>query len=311
MINNCHIYLEKATQIPRAEYQRLVAEGCTIEVKPNTLEYFLSTSPDAALNRCICTELLLKWSSDFAYTLPQDNFYEQVFQHAEKVYQRIFYDKHLGLHKQLFIEYALASPLATDAFLSLFIAYIWLQLGEKDWKIDMLLSDMRSTDWSTYISASPLLPGTEKERKEKINSFFQKADKIAIRSSQKGPEQKEIDTTASSESIDQPAILETVTEPTEEPPSNGKQLTNRQLVILFEMLMKRRLNSNHINVNALSRMIGAVSGKSSESIRQTIKKGFDYNRPDMKADMEVVATLLDKIAPGIAQELRNRIHAHD
>lgn len=89
--------------------------------------------------------------------------------------------------------------------------------------------------------------------------------------------------------------------------SSGNQLTNRQLIILFESLMNVGLSSDFTNITALSRLISRVSGRSQGGVRTTISNGIDYDSAPVKSDARVVIELLKGIAPKLADRVRQNI----
>lgn len=89
--------------------------------------------------------------------------------------------------------------------------------------------------------------------------------------------------------------------------SSGNQLTNRQLIILFECLLNVVLSSQCTNITALSRLISRVSGRSQGGVRTTISNGIDYDSAPVKNDAKVVIELLKGIAPKLADRVRQNI----
>lgn len=273
-----------------------------------TLDYFLQVSPFAKVNRSIYKGLLMKWASFlFMENIPSDYFVE-VFQWAKNIYMHINNDEQPEEHMEDFIDYTLNTCYGArckgDQLISLFIAYIWLKINHDDWRIMALCEQLQSTDWSSYI----ILPlGRDKSDaskvKDKINDFFiisnNLADAFLDLKKRTGLENINTDRTMRNSNQEE--------KPQEQQSSDGKQLTNRQLIILFEALLNVELTSTGTNISAFSRLISAVSNKSSESIRQLIKKGVDYDRKDVKKDVEKVADLLNDIAYPLAQKMRNDI----
>ena len=89
--------------------------------------------------------------------------------------------------------------------------------------------------------------------------------------------------------------------------ASGDQLTNRQLIILFESLMNVGLSSQFTNIKALSRLISRVSGRSEGSIRTAINNGIDYDSATVRNDAQVVVELLDRIDHSLADRVRRNI----
>lgn len=96
------------------------------------------------------------------------------------------------------------------------------------------------------------------------------------------------------------------TETIEEEPEVG-QLTTQQLVILFEALLDVSLDPQYTNQSALANLLSRISGYKPNSIRQKITSGVDYDKPQVKMDAQLVASLLDKIKPDLAEKLRNNV----
>lgn len=90
---------------------------------------------------------------------------------------------------------------------------------------------------------------------------------------------------------------------------NGQQLTSRQIVILFDLLLDVSLSSNYTNVSALAALISQVSGYDKQGVRTRInelcKKGYDS--PSIRHDIETLAALFDTLKPDTAQKLRNLV----
>lgn len=86
-----------------------------------------------------------------------------------------------------------------------------------------------------------------------------------------------------------------------------EQLTTQQLVILFEALLDVSLDSNYTNQSALATLLSRISGYKQSSMRAKITMGIDYDKPQAKSDVAVVAALLDKIRPDLAEKLRNNV----
>lgn len=85
------------------------------------------------------------------------------------------------------------------------------------------------------------------------------------------------------------------------------QLGKRQLVLLFMELLNVSLGPDLTNQSALAELISKVSGKSKGSLLNTISKGVNYENDKTKRDAEIVASLLDKIKPDLAQSIRRNI----
>lgn len=87
----------------------------------------------------------------------------------------------------------------------------------------------------------------------------------------------------------------------------SNQLTCRQIVILFEQLLNVSLSSADTNIQALAKLLEKVSVYKASSLRTTIntlaKKGYDS--VSVKNDIEHLATLVEKVKPKLAEQLRN------
>lgn len=84
---------------------------------------------------------------------------------------------------------------------------------------------------------------------------------------------------------------------------NNPQLTNRQLVILFEHLLDVSLIPGFTNIQAFSQLLGAVSGRSPASIRQVAMKEIDYASNSVQADINRVEGLVRPVSEKIANQL--------
>lgn len=85
------------------------------------------------------------------------------------------------------------------------------------------------------------------------------------------------------------------------------QLTNRQLMILFDLFLNKGFEPDYCNQKALSTLLSRVSGRSPGSIRQKIREGVDYDSEDVKNDVRLLADLLNPIDETIAEKMRNLI----
>ena len=85
------------------------------------------------------------------------------------------------------------------------------------------------------------------------------------------------------------------------------QLTNRQLVMLMAGVMDLTLDAEYLNQSALARLLSAMSGRSASSLRKTINEiaAQGYDTQGARQDMLVVASLLEKLDPRLAERLRN------
>ena len=90
--------------------------------------------------------------------------------------------------------------------------------------------------------------------------------------------------------------------------TQGKEadrLTNRQLVILFTHLLDVGTTPDTVNVTALARLLAKVSGRSAQSMRQTIMQGVDYAKVPVHNDVDALCALVRPISEGKASLIRN------
>lgn len=116
------------------------------------------------------------------------------------------------------------------------------------------------------------------------------------------------------ESEDIEGLLEDLPEPTsrneeEKKSTDGQseQLTNRQLMILFDLFLNKGFSTEYCNQNALATLLSRVSGRSMGSIRQKIREGVDYEVEDVRNDVNMLAQLLEPIDESIAEKMRKLI----
>ena len=116
------------------------------------------------------------------------------------------------------------------------------------------------------------------------------------------------------ESEDIEGLLEDLPEPTssneeEKKSTDGQseQLTNRQLMILFDLFLNKGFSTEYCNQNALATLLSRVSGRSMGSIRQKIREGVDYEVEDVRNDVNILAQLLEPIDESIAEKMRKLI----
>ena len=86
---------------------------------------------------------------------------------------------------------------------------------------------------------------------------------------------------------------------------DADRLTNRQLVILFTHLLDVGTTPDTVNVTALARLLAKVSGKSAQSMRQTIMQGVDYTKVPVHNDVDALCALVRPISEGKASLIRN------
>ena len=87
----------------------------------------------------------------------------------------------------------------------------------------------------------------------------------------------------------------------------SSQLTNRQVIILLTSLLNIALSPEYNNQKQLAIMISHITGRSMESIRQTImniaKNGLETEQA--RKDMLIVAEILEPVSKRLADRLRN------
>lgn len=89
--------------------------------------------------------------------------------------------------------------------------------------------------------------------------------------------------------------------------SDPTQLSNRQVIILLTSLFNIALSPEYTNQKQLAIMISRITGRSMESIRQTImniaKNGLETEQA--RKDMLIVAETIEPISKRLADRLRN------
>lgn len=87
----------------------------------------------------------------------------------------------------------------------------------------------------------------------------------------------------------------------------SSQLTNRQVIILLTSLFNIALSPEYTNQKQLAIMISHITGRSMESIRQSImniaKNGLETEQA--RKDMLIVAEILEPVSKRLADRLRN------
>ena len=86
------------------------------------------------------------------------------------------------------------------------------------------------------------------------------------------------------------------------------RLNIQQLILLFMEILDLTLDPTFTNQSELARLIAAVSGFKFESIRPKIAKGISYDKKQVKQDAQRVASLLEKVKPGLAERIRRNIN---
>ena len=85
------------------------------------------------------------------------------------------------------------------------------------------------------------------------------------------------------------------------------QLTNRQLMILFDLFLNNGFSTEYCNQKALATLLSRVSGRSEGSIRQKIRDGVNYDIEDVHKDVNLLAQLLEPIDSSLAIKMKNLI----
>ncbi len=86
-----------------------------------------------------------------------------------------------------------------------------------------------------------------------------------------------------------------------------EQLTNRQLILLFEVILNIPLTPEFTNQKALAKLLSKVSGRSAEAIRQKIMQGVNYDEPSVKKDVKALVSLIKPLSPRFAEIMENNI----
>ena len=94
---------------------------------------------------------------------------------------------------------------------------------------------------------------------------------------------------------------------TKEDASDANQLTNRQVVIMMAGLLDISLSPEYTNQKQLAQFLSRLTGRSEQSIRQTImslaKTGIET--PQARKDSLVAAEVLEPVCGKVASRLRN------
>ena len=86
-----------------------------------------------------------------------------------------------------------------------------------------------------------------------------------------------------------------------------EQLTNRQLMILFDLFFNKGFSTEYCNQKALAALLSRVSGRSEGSIRQKIREGVDYETEEAMNDVRLLAELLKPIDERLSVKMQNLI----
>lgn len=104
-----------------------------------------------------------------------------------------------------------------------------------------------------------------------------------------------------------PNIQQGIPQKKEDNETKAIQLTNRQLMILFDLFLNKGFSTEFCNQKALATLLSRVSGRSEGSIRQKIREGVDYEIEDVRNDVNLLAQLLESIDNTLAVKMRNLI----
>ena len=104
-----------------------------------------------------------------------------------------------------------------------------------------------------------------------------------------------------------PNIQQGIPQKKEDNETKAIQLTNRQLMILFDLFLNKCFSTEFCNQRALATLLSRVSGRSEGSIRQKIREGVDYEIEDVRNDVNLLAQLLEPIDNTLAKKMRNLI----
>jgi hypothetical protein len=104
-----------------------------------------------------------------------------------------------------------------------------------------------------------------------------------------------------------PNIQQGIPQKKEDNETKAIQLTNRQLMILFDLFLNKGFSTEFCNQRALATLLSRVSGRSEGSIRQKIREGVDYEIEDVRNDVNLLVQLLEPIDNTLAKKMRNLI----
>lgn len=92
--------------------------------------------------------------------------------------------------------------------------------------------------------------------------------------------------------------------------SQYEQLTNRQLMLFVDYFVNagfKHTKDTPVNVSAYSKLLGLISGKSPDSIRDKMKEGIDYDSQSVKDDIKYLAELLKPVKKDLAEKFLQQI----
>ncbi len=87
--------------------------------------------------------------------------------------------------------------------------------------------------------------------------------------------------------------------------SQSEQLTNRQLMILFDLFLNKGFSTEFCNQKALATLLSRISGRSVGGIRQKIREGVNYEIKDVRNDVKLLAQLLEPLDNTLAEKMKN------
>lgn len=92
--------------------------------------------------------------------------------------------------------------------------------------------------------------------------------------------------------------------------SQYEQLTNRQLMLFVDYFVNagfKHTKETPVNVSAYSKLLGLISGKSPDSIRDKMKDGIDFDSQSVKDDIKYLAELLKPVKKDLAEKFLQQI----
>lgn len=92
--------------------------------------------------------------------------------------------------------------------------------------------------------------------------------------------------------------------------SQYEQLTNRQLMLFVDYFVNagfKHTKETPVNVSAYSKLLGLISGKSPDSIRDKMKEGIDFDSQSVKDDIKYLAEMLKPVKKDLAEKFLQQI----
>ena len=280
----------------------LISDRVSEQEAIRSLDVSLHDPDERDLNRTIYLSLMRPWFKDRYGNNTDAAKYGLLFHDVHIIYHRVVNDSHPELKLQFYVDCILeyckniGYPALSPMILSIFYIYLRLRT-HKEWEVNLMVDEMKNRVQASLEE--------RKEYKEDEYELLTKAEQIIAETLQKRSEEP-----APKAIVEVPQAVKTeapqaVSEEEAKEEEVKGQLTNSQLVLLFQSILN--LNLLATNRNALSRLIAAVSGRSADSIRQHTKREINYDSEKVKQDVEVVANLLNELAPAIARRMRNDI----